>query len=476
MWWTWLACRAASSNVEPAGCPWGQCAAEPNPDDPVGGVVRITPDPDLAPATLEVRWSGGPYSGQVTAALAGRPLEIPLRGLPVEVPLTVVLTDGVDVHTLRGLTLDPLPSGFPIAETEGKTDTTWCVDGESEGGGVWVCVDPSGRPVASARHPAGDTVYVGLTLRAGGFALLGPSDVVVLDPLGRPLRVLTLDTLGGTRRFVHDHLDHHELIELAEGRWAGCLAFLTVTTDEIDGERFDAPGILVVDPTTAEVRWDWQLHGALGDGVTIDPTALGYDRPTLIEVPPTDWIHANALVHQRDAGRETLWLSSRSQDVLLQIDVDTDAIAAVLGSGGTFRLVDAAGAPLGPDGWFYHQHAPAWLDPTTLVLFDNGNVRAGPDGIWSQEPPWSRAYAVRLDGDTATRTFTWGSPEPGDPAHFFLASQGSVRPTAAGRWGITVGDAPPEIAELDPATGEVAFRATFAEQPAAYRATAWTPP
>lgn len=415
------ACREPVVADGDAPCPWGRCAAAANPADPTAAVVTVEA---TEAGTVWAEWSVGDDAGTSPPVTLAGITRWPVRGLPPGEG-TITLTDGVQRAELP-VTIPPWPAGMPVGDVDGASPDAglWCVDADLEGAGLWACLDHDGIPRRTALAPDGRLVYVGAPLLDGGTALLEPGAIAVLDPLGAVTRTIRVGDLAPLR-FAHEELDRHELVELTAGRWAGGLAFLTATGDDVGGARYVAPGIVVVDPATGAVWWDWSLHGALGDGVTIDPL-VRYDRQPLNPPDPEDWFHANALVHEVRTDGEGFWLSSRSQDWLVEIDADTDGVRSILGAGGTWALSDP----------FYHQHAPAFLPDGRLVLLDNGNGR--PDGA----PPWSRVVVLALADGAATSSFTWGSADPLDPAHFWLETQGSARPTGDGAYGVVVSSEP----------------------------------
>jgi hypothetical protein len=85
-----------------------------------------------------------------------------------------------------------------------------------------------------------------------------------------------------------------------------------------------------------------------------------------------DWLHVNALGWSPQD--HDLILSLRHQDWVIKIDYRDGAgdgqVIWRLGRNGDFTL-----ASDDPFPWFSHQHNVSYSDPTTLVVFDNGNTR-----------------------------------------------------------------------------------------------------
>jgi len=238
-------------------------------------------------------------------------------------------------------------------------------------------------------------------------------------------------------RFLHVWIDMHDVIELRDGPWQGALAFLTGLGDTVQDEFLLGYGVIVFDPRTEEVLWDWTSHGELGDNAPIDPK-LDYERLSPLEEDGGDWLHANSLVHGLDPdGGQFFWMSLRHQDWIIKIDVDTDEVVWRLGAEGDFELVDDLDATqpqvLSPELWMYHQHSPEIEyqagNRTRFLVFDNGNVRQDADGEWDLDTAlYSRVAGFEIDEAQmrATPTFTLGSSDPYDTGHFFTSGRGDA--------------------------------------------------
>lgn len=167
-------------------------------------------------------------------------------------------------------------------------------------------------------------------------------------------------------------------------------------TEDPDVEKIGA-GILVYEPQTGEVLWEWSAHGTPGDGVSVDPARLPYDRWGVAE-HGDDWLHANAVVHATDDEGDYFWISLRHQDWIIEVRAPSGAITMRLGRGGDVELLDGSDRD-----WFFHQHAHELKRrPDGLIealVYDNGNDRPGAD------EPRTRIveYLVDRTAMTATR-------------------------------------------------------------------------
>ncbi len=379
---------------------------------------------------------------------AGEEVVLPVRGLLPGERMEVQAVARLGRRELRSrpftLRAEEAPEDWPDcsvtfgeATVEDDSEEVICTNGVraeiSEG--VFYCFDLHGRPRWALRHPAGARLRVLEPLSGGGFASISMANgmVSLFDERNRFLTEHAVLRFEGQTRFVHEYIDPHEVIELREGPWAGALAVLTIAVDLVQtsaGEELrQAFGILVFDPDSLDVLWDWSGHGALGDSQTIDP-ALDYERLGPSSEDHENFMHANALVHRvEEDGAQRFLMSLRHQDQIIAIDVDSDRILWRLGYQGDFELVDdldaASPTPLPRGDWFYAQHAPRWIDGGArprVLLFDNGNNR--PDS----EQSWSRALELELDFDQmrAAPVFSWGSSDPSAADFFFGDGGGSV--------------------------------------------------
>lgn len=424
----------------------GQATLAQNPHELFGLLAAVEVEDD---ASVWIEDLDGQVLSPPVPLAAGQAASLPVRGLPPESTqeLVVVAGDGARSRATQAfeLELPAVPADWPacqltVPDDAGvlDDDAVICTNGvlTDERWGMVYCVDRSGQPRWAVEHPGGAQLRVLEPTDGGGFASVSMSTgkVSLFDARGELWAEHNILRFADQARFAHDWIDPHEVIELAEGPWAGALALLTVSTDtvRIEGEAESrlGYGILVVDPATEQVLWDWSAHGELGDDLPIDP-ALDYARLGPSASYATDFMHGNALVHRVLAdGSQRFTMSLRHQDWLIDVDVDSDAIAWTLGYEGDFTLVDDLDAAepqqLARSEWFYAQHSPAWVEAggerPRLLLFDNGHNR--PDSALS----YSRVVELELDLDRglAAPRFTWGSAEDGAEDHFFAIGGGDV--------------------------------------------------
>jgi hypothetical protein len=355
-----------------------------NPDNPFSRILDVS-GPEGASIEVVHEMGTTPAQG---------PGEILVLGLAAGRTHSLdVMVDGELAETVEVVT-DALSDGWPTCEAEGAfvEQEVVCTNGKIFTKPIYYCVDKAGTPVWSLRHPDDVTMLAVRSLPNGGYAAVGDtrSMIVIFDERGKLIAEYSHLWFPDRTRFDHHTIDMHDVIAITEGQWAGAIAFLTATTDIIDGEELLAPGIVVMDPETGEVLWDWLAHGTLGDGIPIDPS-IDYQRRGLLGEDKDSFVHANALLHRvYPDGREAMWLSLRRQDWLMSINTETDLVNWRLGLGGDF------------DGtahtWFYQQHAPEVRvhdGETRVLLFDNSAYRPNGGGQ-------SRVIEIAIDEEAMT--------------------------------------------------------------------------
>ena len=420
-----------------------------NPHNPFSALVEVSVDRDLQVVVEYGEAEAYDHATPAVEAAGGEVVEVLVLGLRAgrEYQLRAVGTDGEDTWTADSVVhqTEPLTEGWPECTVDFGADEAQydpheaiCANGFLGGAdSIYYCFDRWGVPVHSLRHP--DDLIFNLTrvLSTGEWATVGDTDgmLMLFDRRGELFVQWPGVFFEGKTRFSHRSFDAHEVIELTEGPWTGALAMLTNCDDMVGGAQVKGGGILVFDAVTEEILWDWCAHGEPGDEEPIDPL-LAYDRVTL-EGVGSEWLHLNALLHGVDPdGGQFFWLSSRYQDWLIKVDVDTDAVEWRLGWAGDFVLVedldDPSSAELPTVEWFFHQHAPEWVERdgwrTRFLITDNGNLRATEEGWISPEPPYSRIAEFVIDEETmrASLTFEYGERDPVAQGHFFIDAHGDA--------------------------------------------------
>jgi len=438
-----------------APIPQLSATVEANPFNPFSALVHLTANVDCE--AVARYGEGGAFDRQTPSrtAEAGVDAEIVVLGLHAdrEYGIRVDATCGDTELQSEEMTFTTaaLPEGFPGSEVLSTVDSTSfssteviCTNGVIYNGSelpIYYCIDREGEPVFSLTHPEEMALWQVAPLSGGTWAAVSASssEISFYDRKGEQTAAYTDLWFVGLTRFEHEWIDLHEIVEITEGPWTGAIVFLTMSQEwvDVDGVEEVKPGggIIVFNPLTEEVLWDWSAHGDLGDDVPIDPSFDYYREVLLYDV--SDWLVANACLHGvDDDGGQFFWLSLRGQDWIIKVDVDTDEVVWRMGYEGDFALVndlDAADPiPLNEDLWMYHQHAPEWQERsgsrTRFLVFDNGTIRASAAGDPDWDHRYSRVVEFEIDEQTmkATIAFEYGAPVVGADAYFYSEGGGDA--------------------------------------------------
>lgn len=374
-------------------------------------------------------------------------------------------------------------------------DEVYCTNGvySSTGTYNYFCVDHEGDVVYRVDGMPTELVYAVTPLTGGGWAGVSSTNSVLLtfDEKGAATSQYSPIWFSGKTTWQHDYIDNHEVIELREGDWAGTLAFITGTW-EYSGTWgwVYSQGIIVFDPASQEVVWDWSTAGDLSDGVAGDPL-LDYGR-SAYGAFTSDYGHGNSLEYKVEAdGRKTFWMSMRSQSWIVKVDVESSSIAWRFGLGGDFALVNdidsSSPIALPAQEWFYGEHDARIVesdgDRTTFTLFDNGYYRINEAGGYS-DPTWSRIVEYRLDEATMLGEVVWeyGPRNPGDPDYTFAWGMGGAlrhpdgaRAAWSSGYGVGNGWGGPFLREVSYPEGELLWSYDCVDYGAGFYRVAWYP-
>ena len=198
-----------------------------NPDNPFSRILTISAD---AAVSVQVAHEMGTTAPQP-------PGEVLVLGLAADTTHTLtVLADGQEAAAVT-VTTAPLPTGWESCVASGAwhPEEVVCTNGRDAAGANYFCVDRAGEPVWSLSHPDGEIMLAVRSLPSGGFAAVGDtkSMVALFDARGALTAEVTPLDLKGRTRFEHGWVDMHEIIAITEGQWAGAIAFLTATGDEV---------------------------------------------------------------------------------------------------------------------------------------------------------------------------------------------------------------------------------------------------
>jgi hypothetical protein len=217
---------------------------------------------------------------------------------------------------------------------------------------------------------------------------------------------------------------HHQPHEMPNGHFLGFTAnektFDNYYTSEIDPDAPRKTQTIMGDKIIefnreGEVLWSWDTFDHL------DPFRIGYN--TFMAYWHTrgfkgtlDWTHGNGLDYVAD--EDAVIISLRLQDAIIKIDRNSGDIVWILGEHSDWpeHLQSKLLQPQGDLIWPYHAHNPRVSEAGTLVVFDNGMMRARPFGEGlPPEEAYSRAVEYKIDEQNMTVTQVWSSEDtPGE--------------------------------------------------------------
>jgi hypothetical protein len=105
------------------------------------------------------------------------------------------------------------------------------------------------------------------------------------------------------------------------------------------------------------------------------------------DVVGPDWSHVNGV--EPIPGTQSIVISVRDQNILMQFNRDTDEVEWILGEDGQFEMI-------GEGEWFIRQHAPEVQENGNILLFDNGQLG---------KREYSRAIELALTFDEAGQPY-----------------------------------------------------------------------
>ena len=145
-----------------------------------------------------------------------------------------------------------------------------------------------------------------------------------------------------------------------------------------------------------QVVWAWNTFDYLDVTrlSTLEESCTTFcNTPIFLGDRVNDWTHSNAVTYSPADGN--LLLSVRNQDWVIKIDYQDGAgsgdIVWRLGRDGDFTMESDDPYP-----WFTHQHDAKYVGANQIVLYDNGQLRCGPDPDPKDEC-YSRGQVLNID-------------------------------------------------------------------------------
>jgi arylsulfate sulfotransferase len=148
----------------------------------------------------------------------------------------------------------------------------------------------------------------------------------------------------------------------------------------------------------------------------LDPTRVTYLTYQAGTAHGVDNEHANALIE--DPANNSIIVSLRNQNAVFEFSRATGKLEWIIGppanwsAGFQTNLFTPAGAPF---EWNYGQHAPMLTPQGTVLLYDDGNLRASPfDATVSDQNNYSRAVEYGINRTNMQISQVWDSTAAND--------------------------------------------------------------
>jgi hypothetical protein len=246
-------------------------------------------------------------------------------------------------------------------------------------------LDPEGNRLWQFYNP-----YIWLILEYE----LTPDEMILLIP-GRGLPAYRMDPASMQMEWSQWQVwTHHDIDVLPNGNYLCLYLYMYEGPPEMEYSPREADGVRIIDPTTNQVLWDWQIHEYIPHDEYCE---LCISQPQFF-FDGHDWTHCNTVIYRREGGEDYIYLNVRNLNRLMKIHVATKEVVWTMGDGGDFG-----------EGLWSHSHDPEFLPNGNILMLDNGLHRDGqPSG------GYSRAIEIAFDPDAKYAEIVWEYRETPD--------------------------------------------------------------
>ena len=182
---------------------------------------------------------------------------------------------------------------------------------------------------------------------------------------------------------------HHDVFEMENGN-------LLVATNNFEGGTVE-DYVVLVDRKNGRILKSWDLRNILPTTYGLNEYATDYD-----------WFHNNSVWY--DKNTNSITLSGRHQDAVINIDYETGELNWIIGDPNGWNAEYLKYFFTGSYNfeWQYAQHAAMILPNGDIFLFDNGNNRSKiKDEYVDANHNYSRAVIYKINTDNMTIEQVW---------------------------------------------------------------------
>ncbi|MCH7744490.1 MAG: aryl-sulfate sulfotransferase [Chloroflexi bacterium] len=262
----------------------------------------------------------------------------------------------------------------------GSSVLKWPVATDFSGEVIWYYEPPAAKAWAS---------YITRPLPGGNMLVIEPTFSLAaqvlkeVDIAGNTVRVVSTRRINEQLVALgQDKINgiHHEATRFPNGQTLIIGAVEKIVVDEQGPGAVNVLGDMVIAlDENFQVVWVWNTFDYLDVTrlATLGEICVTFcNTPIFLDDRVNDWIHSNAITYSSADGN--LLLSVRNQDWVVKIDYKNGTgsgdIIWKLGRDGDFTIESDDPYP-----WFTHQHDAKYISDNQIILYDNGQLRCGPN-------------------------------------------------------------------------------------------------
>lgn len=283
---------------------------------------------------------------------------------------------------------DPLPEGFLLPEyvkaNKDKLNNELYFVTPSSSGGYTTAYDVNG----DVRWYTTNNYAWDINRLNNGHILLGSDRLI--NPPYYTVGMVEMDLLGKIYfEYTLPGGYHHDVFEMKDGN-------LLVATNKFSDNTVE-DYIAEIDRTTGKIVKEIDLKDILPRDEGLSPYSTNYD-----------WFHNNSVWF--DEKTNSITLSGRHQDAVININYDTDKLNWIIGDSTTWSddMKKYFFTPTNDLEWQWAQHAAMTLPNGDIFIFDNGNNRSKiEEDFISANDNYSRGVIYKINQNNMTISQVW---------------------------------------------------------------------